>query len=273
MQMKCHALLFLCAAALYAQETSQNFPQEPESTSADSSMDSAKSLESTADSSAPQNLDSHNPASEISARSISARVDSVLDERKPNEDRVEIIDYKRGKILGYMVLRNGNIIRRVMFKEPKDLHPKDAHTPESPPHSPAQKSPESTPDSLKLDSSTRESSAPASAPKPNAKQPAKHSGDRSTSAGDDEYSRAQSEQESYLSSTPSDKDKSQDKHQEHKSRKHTEADSSTSSSRSQKIEQEIGAEKSRINKTYKNREWDKKKIPHDVQTRVIDIGQ
>ena len=187
-----------------------------------------------------------NPLPKHDASAISARVDSLIDEptnqKPPSEDRVDIIDYKRGKILGYMVLRNGNIIRRVLFKEPKDLH-----APKSPFQHPAtpqaHKPQESKPDSPESISK----STPPNTP------------------------RHQSPTEAYLSTTPSDKERAKsqdaklsDKAMTPKLHKQNAASSS--------LPQEIGEESSRINKTYKNREWDKKKIPHDVQTRVIDIG-
>lgn len=190
------------------------------------------------------------------ANAISARVDSLIDEPKnhnpQSEDRVDIIDYKHKKILGYMVLRNGNIIRRVLFKEPKDLHTPESHAPDLRPSAPLSQHPATT------QSHNPPESAPnalESTPKSPSQNPPK----------------SQTPTEAYLSTTPSDKERTK--------RQNTAPSSKTTEPKSHKhntdfspLSQEIGEESSRINKTYKNREWDKKKIPHDVQTRVIDIG-
>ncbi|GAD20226.1 hypothetical protein HFN_1604 [Helicobacter fennelliae MRY12-0050] len=39
------------------------------------------------------------------------------------------------------------------------------------------------------------------------------------------------------------------------------------------IDQIQGMESSKTNNTYKNRQWDKKKIPYEMQTRTIDTDK
>lgn len=160
------------------------------------------------------------------------------------EDRVEIIDYKRGKILGFMIVRNGNIIKRVLFKEPISLgqpelstQPSPAEQPK-PTQEPSQANPPTLPKPLESKQAT---------PKPKATPP---------KASDTDVQTTQTIYERQVSNAPKD----------------TKTPAKRAPKASSGIAQEVGVESTRINPTYKNRQWDKKHIIHDISTEeVIEI--
>lgn len=161
------------------------------------------------------------------------------------EDRVEIIDYKRGKILGFMIVRNGNIIKRVLFKEPISLgQPEQASTQPSPAEQPkpAQEPSQANPPTLPKPLESKQAT-----PKPKATLP---------KASDTDVQATQTIYECQVSNAPKD----------------TKSPAKRAPKASSGIAQEVGVESTRINPTYKNRQWDKKHIIHDISTEeVIEI--
>lgn len=160
------------------------------------------------------------------------------------EDRVEIIDYKRGKILGFMIVRNGNIIKRVLFKEPISLGQPELSTQPSPAEQPkpAQEPSQANPPTLPKPLESKQAT-----PKPKATPP---------KASDTDVQTTQTIYEHQVSNAPKD----------------TKTPAKRAPKASSGIAQEVGIESTRINPTYKNRQWDKKHIIHDISTEeVIEI--
>ena len=160
------------------------------------------------------------------------------------EDRVEIIDYKRGKILGFMIVRNGNIIKRVLFKEPISLGQPELSTQPSPAEQPkpTQEPSQANPPTLPKPLESRQAT-----PKPKATPP---------KASDTDAQTTQTIYEREVSNAPKD----------------TKTPAKRAPKASSGIAQEVGVESTRINPTYKNRQWDKKHIIHDISTEeVIEI--
>lgn len=166
------------------------------------------------------------------------------------EDRVEIIDYKRGKILGFMIVRNGNITKRVLFKEPISLgQPEQASTQPSP--TPAEQSkPAQEPSQANAPTLPKPLESKQATQKPKATPP---------KASDTDVQATQTTQTIYerqVSNAPKD----------------TKSPAKRAPKASSGIAQEVGVESTRINPTYKNRQWDKKHIIHDISTEeVIEI--
>lgn len=159
------------------------------------------------------------------------------------EDRVEIIDYKRGKILGFMIVRNGNIIKRVLFKEPISLgQPEQTSTQPSPTEQskPAQEPSQANPPTLPKPLESKQATPQPTPPK----------------ASDTDAQTTQTIYEHQVSNAPKD----------------TKTPAKRAPKASSSIAQELGVESTRINPTYKNRQWDKKHIIHDISTEeVIEI--
>ena len=146
------------------------------------------------------------------------------------EDKVEIIDYKRGKILGFMIVRNGNITKRVLFKEPISLGQPELST------QPSQASAPTLPTPLESKQATPQPTPPK--------------------ASDTDVQTTQTIYEHQVSNAPKD----------------TKTPAKRAPKASSGIAQEVGVESTRINPTYKNRQWDKKHIIHDISTEeVIEI--
>lgn len=161
------------------------------------------------------------------------------------EDRVEIIDYKRGKILGFMIVRNGNIIKRVLFKEPISLgQPEQTSTQPSPAE---QSKPAQEPSQANAPTLPKPLESKQATPKPKATPP---------KASDTDVQATQTIYERQVSNAPKD----------------TKSPAKRAPKASSGIAQEVGVESTRINPTYKNRQWDKKHIIHDISTEeVIEI--
>ena len=157
---------------------------------------------------------------------------------------VEMVDYKRSIIIGYMVLKNGNIIKKVRFSQPKSII-------QAPQNLPPQNLP--TPQNEQFISNPQFLPTPQNLPNPQAAQD------------------TQSEYEKQISQTKKQKVKKEKRSwfaSRKKKPKHITANMIDSSS----IPQESGAESQEINSVYKNRQWDKKKIPHNVKSQVINLG-
>lgn len=157
---------------------------------------------------------------------------------------VEMVDYKRSIIIGYMVLKNGNIIKKVRFSQPKSI----IQAPQIP-----------TQQNLPTPQSEQFISNPQSIPTPQNLPNAQATQD------------AQSEYEKQISQTKKQKVKKEKRSwfaSKKKKPKHIAANMIDSSS----IPQESGAESQEVNSVYKNRQWDKKKIPHNVKSQVINLG-
>lgn len=159
------------------------------------------------------------------------------------EDKVEIIDYKRGKILGFMIVRNGNIIKRVLFKEPISLgQPEQISTQPSPTE---QSKPTQEPSQANQPTLPKPLESKQATPQPT---PPK--------ASDTDAQTTQTIYEHQVSNAPKD----------------TKTPAKRAPKASSSIAQELGVESTRINPTYKNRQWDKKHIIHDISTEeVIEI--
>lgn len=158
---------------------------------------------------------------------------------------VEMVDYKRSIIIGYMVLKNGNIIKKVRFSQPKSI----IQAPQNPPTQ--QNLP--TPQSEQFISNPQSLPTPQNLPNAQATQ------------------EAQSEYEKQISQTKKQKAKKEKRSwfaSKKKKPKHITANMIDSES----IPQESGAESQELNSVYKNRQWDKKKIPHNVKSQVINLG-
>lgn len=158
------------------------------------------------------------------------------------EDRVEIIDYKRGKILGFMIVRNGNITKRVLFKEPISLGQPELSTQPSPTEQskPAQEPSQANPPTLPKPLESKQATPQPTPPK----------------ASDTDAQTTQTIYEHQVSNAPKD----------------TKTPAKRAPKASSGIAQEVGVESTRINPTYKNRQWDKKHIIHDISTEeVIEI--
>lgn len=160
------------------------------------------------------------------------------------EDRVEIIDYKRGKILGFMIVRNGNITKRVLFKEPISLGQPELSTQPSPAEQPK---PTQEPSQAIQPTLPKPLESKQATPKPKATPP---------KASDTDVQATQTIYERQVSNAPKD----------------TKSPAKRAPKASSGIAQEVGVESTRINPTYKNRQWDKKHIIHDISTEeVIEI--
>lgn len=172
-----------------------------------------------------QQVDSIIEGKESSKSSPKAQADSTYD-----EDRVEIIDYKRNKILGFMIVRNGHIIRHVVYKEPRDLESQPSLAPNIPPKAGSSIPP--------APSQERTQSPNAPSPTPTPKQEAL----------------PQNLYERQISNAPKDTKSPKQSHS-HKG----------------EIPQEIGVESTRVNPIYKNRQWEKRHIIHDISQEVIEL--
>lgn len=177
-----------------------------------------------------QQVDSIIEGKESSKSSPKAQADSTYD-----EDRVEIIDYKRNKILGFMIVRNGHIIRRVVYKEPRDLESQPSLAPNIPP-----KAGSSIPPAPSQD---RAQSPNAPSPTPTPKTPTPK-----------QEALPQNLYERQISNAPKDTKSPKQSHS-HKG----------------EIPQEIGVESTRVNPIYKNRQWEKRHIIHDISQEVIEL--
>ena len=145
------------------------------------------------------------------------------------EDKVEIIDYKRGKILG--------------FKEPISLgQPEQISTQPSPTE---QSKPTQEPSKANQPTLPKPLESKQATPQPT---PPK--------ASDTDAQTTQTIYEHQVSNAPKD----------------TKTPAKRAPKASSGIAQEVGVESTRINPTYKNRQWDKKHIIHDISTEeVIEI--
>lgn len=177
-----------------------------------------------------QQVDSIIEGKESSKSSPKAQADSTYD-----EDRVEIIDYKRNKILGFMIVRNGHIIRRVVYKEPRDLESQPSLAPNIPPKAGSSIPP--------APSQERAQSPNAPSPKPTPKTPTPK-----------QEALPQNLYERQISNAPKDTKSPKQSHS-HKG----------------EIPQEIGVESTRVNPIYKNRQWEKRHIIHDISQEVIEL--
>lgn len=177
-----------------------------------------------------QQVDSIIEGKESSKSSPKAQADSTYD-----EDRVEIIDYKRNKILGFMIVRNGHIIRRVVYKKPRDLESQPSIAPNIPP-----KAGSSIPPAPSQD---RAQSPNAPSPTPTPKTPTPK-----------QEALPQNLYERQISNAPKDTKSPKQSHS-HKG----------------EIPQEIGVESTRVNPIYKNRQWEKRHIIHDISQEVIEL--
>lgn len=182
-----------------------------------------------------QQVDSIIEGKESSKSSPKAQADSTYD-----EDRVEIIDYKRNKILGFMIVRNGHIIRRVVYKEPRDLESQPSLAPNIPP-----KAGSSIPPAPSQD---RAQSPNAPSPTPTPKTPTPKTPTPKQEA------LPQNLYERQISNAPKDTKSPKQSHS-HKG----------------EIPQEIGVESTRVNPIYKNRQWEKRHIIHDISQEVIEL--
>lgn len=177
-----------------------------------------------------QQVDSIIEGKESSRSSPKAQADSTYD-----EDRVEIIDYKRNKILGFMIVRNGHIIRRVVYKEPRDLESQPSLAPNIPPKAGSSIPP--------APSQERAQSPNAPSPTPTPKTPTPK-----------QEALPQNLYERQISNAPKDTKSPKQSHS-HKG----------------EIPQEIGVESTRVNPIYKNRQWEKRHIIHDISQEVIEL--
>ena len=164
------------------------------------------------------------------------------------EDRVEIIDYKRGNILGFMIVRNGNIIKRVLFKEPRAIGQPTIEQPFSQP------SPKLTEQTKPVGTQEPSRANPPTSPKPLEFNQAtsKPKITPQTASGTDEQA-IQTIYERQVSNAPKD----------------IKSPAKPAPKVSSGITQEIGIESMRINSTYKNRQWNKKYIIHDISTEEV----
>lgn len=177
-----------------------------------------------------QQVDSIIEGKESSKSSPKAQADSTYD-----EDRVEIIDYKRNKILGFMIVRNGHIIRRVVYKEPRDLESQPSLAPNIPPKAGSSIPP--------APSQERAQSPNTPSPTPTPKTPTPK-----------QEALPQNLYERQISNAPKDTKSPKQSHS-HKG----------------EIPQEIGVESTRVNPIYKNRQWEKRHIIHDISQEVIEL--
>lgn len=177
-----------------------------------------------------QQVDSIIEGKESSKSSPKAQADSTYD-----EDRVEIIDYKRNKILGFMIVRNGHIIKRVVYKEPRDLESQPSLAPNIPPKAGSSIPP--------APSQERAQSPNTPSPTPTPKTPTPK-----------QEALPQNLYERQISNAPKDTKSPKQSHS-HKG----------------EIPQEIGVESTRVNPIYKNRQWEKRHIIHDISQEVIEL--
>lgn len=177
-----------------------------------------------------QQVDSIIEGKESSKSSPKAQADSTYD-----EDRVEIIDYKRNKILGFMIVRNGHIIRRVVYKEPRDLESQPSLAPNIPPKAGSSIPP--------APSQERAQSPNTPSPTPTPKTPTPK-----------QEALPQNLYERQISNAPKDTKSPKQSH-----------------SHKREIPQEIGVESTRVNPIYKNRQWEKRHIIHDISQEVIEL--
>lgn len=140
---------------------------------------------------------------------------------------VEMVDYKRSIIIGYMVLKNGNIIKKVRFSQPKSI----IQAPQIP-----------TQQNL---------------PNPQVANEYEEQVSQNLKSQKQKKQKVKKEKRSWFA-----------KKEKEKQPKHITANMIDSSS----IPQESGAESQEVNSVYKNRQWDKKKIPHNVKSQVINLG-
>lgn len=158
--------------------------------------------------------------------------DPRLQNLPPDADVIEIVDYEKNAIVGYMVLRNGVIIRNIKITDPS----------KAPEYKQSQPITNNSKENLESKSASKSKSKPKNSKK--------------------EFIQAYEQAYVYeekISSAPPDKKSKISK----KKKGFITSDS---------IEQEQGREGIAVNKTFKDREWNKKKIPHDVTTKVLDIG-
>lgn len=182
-----------------------------------------------------QQVDSIIEGKESSKSSPKAQADSTYD-----EDRVEIIDYKRNKILGFMIVRNGHIIKRVVYKEPRDLESQPSLAPNIPPKAGSSIPP--------APSQERAQSPNTPSPTPTPKTPTPKTPTPKQEA------LPQNLYERQISNAPKDTKSPKQSHS-HKG----------------EIPQEIGVESTRVNPIYKNRQWEKRHIIHDISQEVIEL--
>ena len=154
---------------------------------------------------------------------------------------VEMVDYKRSIIIGYMVLKNGNIIKKVRFSQPKSIL-------QAPP---AMQSPQANQNPQMIQNPQ------------NMQQPQQ----TTQNAQNPQNLATQSEYEKQISQKPKKEKRSwfasKKKQPKHITKNMIDSDL---------IPQESGAESSEINSVYKNRQWDKSKIPHNIKSQVINLG-
>lgn len=159
---------------------------------------------------------------------------------------VEMVDYKRSIIIGYMVLKNGNIIKKVRFSQPKSI----IQAPQIPTQ---QNLP--TPQSEQFISNPQSLPTPQNLPNPQVANEYEEQVSQNLKSQKQKKQKVKKEKRSWFS-------------KKEKEPKHITANMIDSSS----IPQESGAESQEVNSVYKNRQWDKKKIPHNVKSQVINLG-
>ena len=196
-------------------------------------------------------------------------IDSM--QQDTSEDRVEIIDYKNNQILGYMVLKNGSIVRRVLYKEPKEFQIYSL--------SPSTVSKDLAPSSKLGSTSYGDSVLNDQNPLPRAQDLKQTKDTNITGASNDntqvvienptqqadtkQVDKQQLNYEKQLSNTNPDTKSSKIK-QNQQNPNRVEKQSKPIS-----IPQKSGREATITNQAYQDRQWDKKKIPHDIQTQTI----
>jgi len=147
-----------------------------------------------------------------------------------NIDMIEMVDYRRNLLIGYIVFKNGRAKEKIILKEPIPFD--KSNPPEKP-----------TPTDLTQleqkaqQNATRPQSLTAQSQQPN--------------------------QKTALKLDSASKQNSQNKYSHIKKSKDFIANSS--------IEQIVGQEARMLNELYKNREWNKKLIIYEIDTRVLNI--
>ena len=195
-------------------------------------------------------------ASPIQIAQASTSQNSALEGIPQDADVVEIVDYKRNLIIGYMIFRNAKLIKKITLKEPITFSA-SATTPATSGSSNTSTQSLDTQDSAQLQTPTIDSATDST-------QESQESQESPTSTAQS----TSSQYEKQLSSTPSDKEKiNKTKSQP------TKKISPKNLIETDSIDQIQGMESSKINNTYKNRQWDKKKIPYEMQTRTIDTDK
>lgn len=160
---------------------------------------------------------------------------------------VEMVDYKRSVIIGYMVLKNGNIIKKVRFSQPKSIlqAPPAMQSPQ------ANQNPQmiQNPQAMQQPQNTTQNAQATQKPQNLANQNEQNEYEKQVSQ------KPKKEKRSWFASKK--------KQPKHITKNMIESDL---------IPQESGAESSEVNSVYKNRQWDKSKIPHNVKSQVINLG-